>query len=467
MGTIQDTMIRTRIAPSPTGYPHIGTIYQALFNYGFAKKYEGQFLIRIEDTDRSRFVEDAEEKIFSSIDWFGLVEDESPRKPGPFSPYRQSERLDIYKKYIDELLEKKKAYFCFCTKERLDEMRKKQQEEGKQPMYDKHCALFGQEEVLENLKNNMPHVVRMVIPSEGKIKFRDEIRGDIEFDSSTIDDQVILKSDGFPTYHLAVVVDDHLMEITHVLRGEEWLSSTPKHWLLYEYFGWQKPLFFHTPVLRNPDKSKLSKRQGHTNVEWYKDEGFLPEAILNYLALMGWSHPEEKEKFDLKEFIQHVELKDLKPVGPIFDIVKLTWLNGAYIMDLSGQDLEKRSLEFDPAIGELVSDYDTRVKFAEIAKTRMKTLKDFKILIEPFYKKKEIALTQEQEGLRDELKKVLSEIGEWTEVGIKEKILDTFIFSKRYKFPDLYQVLIGDKQGLPIAETLAILGKEKSLSLLT
>ncbi len=165
MGTIQDTMIRTRIAPSPTGYPHIGTIYQALFNYGFAKKYQGQFLIRIEDTDRSRFVEDAEEKIFSSIDWFGLVEDESPRKPGPFSPYRQSERLDIYKKYIDELLEKKKAYFCFCTKERLDEMRKKQQEEGKQPMYDKHCALFSQEEVLENLKNNIPHVVRMVIPS--------------------------------------------------------------------------------------------------------------------------------------------------------------------------------------------------------------------------------------------------------------------------------------------------------------
>lgn len=467
MGTIQDTMIRTRIAPSPTGYPHIGTIYQALFNYGFAKKYGGKFLVRIEDTDRSRFVEDAEDKIFSSLDWFGLAEDESPRKSGPFSPYRQSERLDIYKKHVEELLEKKKAYYCFCTKERLDEMRKKQQEEGKQPMYDKHCAMLDQEEILENIKNNMPHVVRMVIPNEGKIRFRDEIRGDIEFDSSTVDDQVILKSDGFPTYHLAVVIDDHLMEITHVLRGEEWLSSTPKHWLLYDYFGWQKPLFFHTPVLRNPDKSKLSKRQGHTNVEWYKEEGFLPEAILNYLALMGWSHPEEKEKFDLKEFIQHVELKDLKPVGPIFDLAKLTWLNGSYIMDLSGQELEKRSFEFDPSVGELVSDYDTRVKFAEIAKTRMKTLKDFKMLIEPFCKKKEVVFTDEQENLRSEIKNVLLEIDEWTEETIKGKILDTFIFSKRYKFPDLYQVLIGDKQGLPIAETFAILGKEKSLLLLS
>lgn len=467
MGTIQDAMTRTRIAPSPTGYPHIGTIYQALFNYGFAKKNDGQFLIRIEDTDRSRFVEDAEEKIFSSIDWFGLVEDESPRKPGSFAPYRQSERLDIYKKYIDELIEKKKAYYCFCTKERLDEVRKKQQEEGRQPMYDKHCRFLEQGAISGNLNNNMSYVIRMVIPDEGKIVFRDEIRGDIEFDSSTVDDQVLLKSDGFPTYHLAVVVDDHLMEITHVLRGEEWLSSTPKHWLLYEYFGWQRPLFFHTPVLRNPDKSKLSKRQGHTNVEWYKEEGFLPEAILNYLALMGWSHPEEKEKFDLNEFIQHVELKDLKPVGPIFDIVKLTWLNGAYIMDLSGVELEKRVIEFDSTVGELVADEDTRVKLADIAKTRMKTLKDFKMLVEPFYKRKEFTLTVEQKSLREELKKVLLEIEEWTDIVIKQKILDTFIFSKRYKFPDLYQIIIGEKQGLPIAETLAVLGKEQSLLLLS
>lgn len=459
-------MIRTRIAPSPTGYPHIGTIYQALFDYAFAKKNNGHFIVRIEDTDRARFVEDAEEKIFNSLDWFGLVEDESPRKGGDFKPYRQSERLEIYKKYSEQLLGQGDAYYCFCTKERLDEVRKIQQEQGKQPMYDRHCRNIPLEEARKKVNTGEGHVVRMKVPDDTKITFKDEIRGEIAFHSSTVDDQVIVKGDGFPTYHLAVVVDDHEMQITHVLRGEEWLSSTPKHILLYQFFGWEKPLFFHTPVLRNPDKSKLSKRQGHTNVEWYKDEGFLPEAILNYLALMGWSHPEEKEKFSIEEFISVVELKDLKPVGPIFDIAKLTWLNGEYLMQMNNDDIFERLTNFDPMLIELIPQNEM-IAFIEIAKTRMKTLKEFRSLVEPFLRPHENELTPEQNDLKHSIREVLSEVGEWNAEGVKNAILNEFIFSKKYKFPALYEVIIGDRQGLPIAETFVILGKERTLKLLS
>ncbi|MCL5676265.1 MAG: glutamate--tRNA ligase, partial [Patescibacteria group bacterium] len=271
--------VRTRIAPSPTGYPHIGTIYQALFDYAYAKKFGGRFIVRIEDTDRNRLVEDAENKIFSGLDWFGLIENESARKGGKFAPYRQSQRLNIYKKYAEELVQKGNAYYCFCSKERLEEIRQLMQKAGKPPMYDKHCRNLPKEEIEANLKKKNPFVIRLKVPENKTIVVKDEIRGEISFDSNTIDDQVILKADGFPTYHLAVVVDDHLMEISHVVRGEEWLSSAPKHFLLYDFFGWEKPLFFHTPIIRNPDKSKFSKRQGHTNIDWYKEQGYLPEAI--------------------------------------------------------------------------------------------------------------------------------------------------------------------------------------------
>lgn len=466
MGTIQ-VMIRTRIAPSPTGYPHIGTIYQALFDYAFAKKNEGRFIVRIEDTDRARFVEDAEDKIFSSLDWFGLVEDESSRKGGEFGPYRQSERLDIYKKYAEQLIHEGHAYYCFCTKERLDKVRQEQQDQGKQPMYDKLCRTIPLENSIKRVESGEGHVVRMKIPENTDITFHDEMRGDITFHSSTIDDQVIVKGDGFPTYHLAVVVDDHEMQITHVLRGEEWLSSTPKHFLLYEFFKWERPLFFHTPVLRNPDKSKLSKRQGHTNVDWYKDEGFLPEAILNYLALMGWSHPEEKEKFSMEEFVSLVELKNIKPVGPIFDIVKLTWLNGDYIMQMSNGELLSRIKNFDKNIVELVSEENEALAFIEIAKSRMKTLKEFRGLVEPFLKPQTFDLSIQQKELKVHLHQTLSSISDWNMEEIKNRILQEYIFSKKYKFPALYEVIIGQNKGLPIAETFSILGKERTLKLLS
>ena len=333
-------MVRTRAAISPTGYPHIGTIYQVLFDYSFAKKNNGKFIVRIEDTDQNRLVKDAEDKVFLALDWFGLQEDESPRKGGTFGPYRQSDRLQIYNNYAQELVKKEFAYYCFCSSDRLDEIRQKMQQNNKPPMYDKHCRNLSADNVRKKLKENKSWVIRLKVPENEKIIVKDELRGEIEFDSNTVDDQVLLKSDGFPTYFLAVTVDDHLMEITHMVRGEEWLTSSPKVKLIYDYLGWEKPLFFHTPILRNPDKSKFSKRQGHTSVSWYQEQGFLPEAILNYLALLGWSHPDGKEIFALDEFIKLFELKDLNPVAPVFDLTKLEWMNGEYIRKCTMNNLQ-------------------------------------------------------------------------------------------------------------------------------
>ncbi|NMC35553.1 glutamate--tRNA ligase [Candidatus Beckwithbacteria bacterium] len=331
-------MVRTRVAPSPTGYPHVGSLYQAWLDYAFAKKHDGKFLIRIEDTDRTRFVADAEEKIYEGLDWAGLTEDESPRKPGDVGPYRQSQRLDIYKKHAQELVAKGHAYYCFCTPERLNQVRTEMQKVGKVPMYDRHCRNLSPEEVQQRIQAGEKYVIRLKVPDNQTIKVQDLIRGEITFHSNDVDDQVLLKSDGFATYHLASMVDDHLMGITHVVRGEEWLPSSPKHILIYDFFGWEKPVFFHTPTLRNPDKSKLSKRKGHTNILWYKEQGFLPEALINYLSLMGWSHPEEKDIFSKEEFIKLFDLKDFSPAGPIFDEVKLRWMNGKYIREVISED---------------------------------------------------------------------------------------------------------------------------------
>lgn len=447
-------MVRTRIAPSPTGYPHIGTVYQALFDWAYARKHDGKFIVRIEDTDQTRLVADAEEKIFSSIDWFGLSEDESVRKGGPFEPYRQSERLEIYNKYAKELVEKGVAYYCDCTPERLKEVRDLMQKEGKNPMYDKHCRELGK----------TSGVIRLKVPESTTIVVMDGIRGEISFESSSVDDQVLIKSDGFPTYHLAVVVDDHTMEITDVVRGEEWLTSTPKHWLLYDFFGWTRPNFYHTPVLRNPDKSKLSKRHGHTSVEWYKEAGFLPEAILNFLALMGWSHPEEKEIFSLTEFIELFDLKDLKPVGPIFDLNKLTWMNGMYIRETQNAKLKTQILEFDPSLNEM--DDQMLEKFLDIAKSRMKTLKEFRDLIDPFLNKREFELTEEQNNRRAKLREQLQLIDEWSTDKIVES-LKSFAEQNDINFKEYYRMLFNEKAGLPLADAFETIGREKTLELVS
>jgi glutamyl-tRNA synthetase len=322
--------IRVRVAPSPTGDPHLGTAYQALFNYAFAKGRGGKFVLRIEDTDRARSTKEAEEAILEALRWLGLQWDEGPDVGGPYGPYRQSERLEIYREHVQRLLEAGHAYRCFCTKERLEAIRKRK---GPDSGYDRHCRSIPPDESERRAAAGEAFVVRMKVPTDGECVFHDLLRGEVRKDWASVDDQIILKSDGYPTYHLANVVDDHLMRITHVIRGEEWLSSVPKHVKLYEYFGWDPPVFCHLPLLRNPDRSKLSKRKNPTSINYYRRAGYLPEALLNFLALMGWNMPNGEEKFTLEEMCHHFRLEDVSLGGPVFDIAKLRWLNGRYIRE--------------------------------------------------------------------------------------------------------------------------------------
>lgn len=376
--------VRTRIAPSPTGEDlHIGNLYTALVNWAFAKKNQGKFIVRIEDTDRERFVEGAEETILNSIEAFGLNPDESPKVGGPFEPYRQSERLDLYQKYAKELLEKGLAYKCFCSKEKLEQIRS---EEAVTKVKKKH------REYCDPNATGDKYVIRLKVPENEDITFQDLIRGDIIISSNELDDQVLLKSDGFPTYHLGVVVDDYLMKITHVIRAEEWISSTPKHVLLYRAFGWELPIFVHLPILRNSDKSKLSKRRNPVWVTWYLRDGYLPEAILNFLALMGWSHPEQKEIFPIEEFIEKLDLKDFSPVGPAFDQIKLDWMNGEYIRKMTDEQLADRLENYLKAIDQTAKNLPTKedlLKLVPLIKERIKKLSDFIPLTDFFYGKPE------------------------------------------------------------------------------
>ena len=335
--------VRTRIAPSPTGEPHVGTAYIALFNMAFAKKHGGQFVLRIEDTDQVRSTVESEQSIFDSLNWLGLQWDEGPDVGGEYGPYRQSERSEIYAKYIQQLLDDGNAFYCFATPEELDEMRKQQMANGETPKYDGRGLLLSDDDIKQKLDAGVPHVVRMKIPEEGACSFDDMLRGTIEIEWSQIDMQVLMKADGLPTYHLANVVDDHLMAITHVIRGEEWINSAPKHQLLYKYLGWDMPVLCHMPLLRNPDKSKLSKRKNPTSINYYERMGFLPEAVVNYLGRMGWSMPDEREKFSVTEMIAAFDIERVSLGGPVFDVDKLSWLNGLWIReDLSVDDLAER-----------------------------------------------------------------------------------------------------------------------------
>jgi len=327
-----NSQVRVRFAPSPTGYLHVGGLRTALYNFLFARKNKGKFILRIEDTDRSRYVEGAVENLIEALKWAGLQYDEGPDIGGPFGPYMQSQRLELYKKYAEELISKGKAYYCFCSPERLEALRQQQQQmKLPQAKYDKHCLNLSKSEIEANLNQNIPRVIRLNVEANQKIEFDDVIREHVEFDSNNIDDQVLIKSDGFPTYHLANVVDDHLMQITHVIRGEEWLSSTPKHVLLYDAFGWERPVFAHLPLLLNPDKSKLSKRQGDVAVEDYRDKGYLKEALINFVALLGWNAGDDKEFYYLEELIEKFSLERVNKSGAVFDLQKLNWLNAEHL----------------------------------------------------------------------------------------------------------------------------------------
>ena len=331
---------RVRFAPSPTGYLHVGGLRTALYNYLFAKRNSGNFVLRIEDTDRNRYVEGAVENLIKALKWAGLNYDEGPEIGGESGPYLQSERLDIYEKYSEELIEKGKAYYCFCTPERLQSLREEQEKQKlPQAKYDKHCLHLSKEEIEKNLAAGINKVVRLNVEPNQTIKFDDIIREHVEFESNNVDDQVLIKSDGYPTYHLANVVDDHLMKITHVIRGEEWLSSTPKHVLLYDAFGWERPVFAHLPLLLNPDRSKLSKRQGDVAVEDYRDKGYLKEALINFVALLGWNAGDDKEFYYMDELIEKFSLERVNKAGAVFDIQKLNWLNAEHLRKKSAAEL--------------------------------------------------------------------------------------------------------------------------------
>lgn len=331
---------RTRFAPSPTGYLHVGGLRTALYNYLFARRNGGKFILRIEDTDRSRYVEGAVENLIDTLQWVGLDYDEGPGKPGNSGPYIQSERLDIYKGYVNELIQNEKAYYCFCTTERLQALREEQQKlKLPQAKYDKHCLHLTKDEIEQRVKNNEPYVIRLNVEPGHTISIDDVIRGKVDFSSDVVDDQVLIKSDGFPTYHFAVVVDDHLMKITHVIRGEEWLSSTPKHVLLYNHFGWELPVFAHLPLLLNPDKSKLSKRQGDVAVEDYRSKGYLKDALINFVSLLGWNAGDDREFYKIDELIENFSLERVNKSGAVFNLEKLNWLNGEHLRAMSGEQL--------------------------------------------------------------------------------------------------------------------------------
>lgn len=364
--------VRTRVAPSPTGDPHVGTAYVALFNYCFARAHGGQFLLRIEDTDAARSSAASERAILESLRWLGLDWDEGPDVGGEQGPYRQSERMEIYGDYAQQLVDAGKAFVCYRRPEELDALRSARREAGTSTALKPSDLKLPEDEVAARAAAGEPHVIRMDVPdTDGSCRINDMLRGEIELDWGMVDAQILLKSDGMPTYHLANVVDDHLMGITHVIRGEEWINSAPKHQLLYEYFGWDMPQLCHLPLLRNPDKSKLSKRKNPTSILYYQRMGFLPEALLNYLGRMGWSMPDEREKFTLPEMLEAFDISRISLGGPIFDLEKLRWLNGTWIREeLSDEDLAARLVQW-------AFNGDKLAAVLPHLKPRMETLSDF------------------------------------------------------------------------------------------
>lgn len=370
--------VRTRIAPSPTGDPHVGTAYIALFNYCFAKQHGGQFLLRIEDTDQVRSTRESEEMILEALRWTGLTWDEGPDVGGPHGPYRQSERSELYKQRAQELMDNGHAFRCFCTKDRLDALRKEQLANKLSLGYDGHCAHLRATEIAAKLEAGEPFVVRMHVPREGECEVPDRLRGVRTIPWAEVDMQVLLKSDGLPTYHLANVVDDHEMQITHVIRGEEWFSSAPKHLLLYKYFGWQAPELIHMPLLRNADKSKLSKRKNPTSILYYQRIGILPEVLLNYLGTMGWSMADGRERFSLQEMVESFDIDRISLGGPVFDLVKLDAFNGQTMRELPLETLGEHAKQWA-----LNPEY--MMPIAQMVQQRANKLSDILPLISHFF----------------------------------------------------------------------------------
>jgi glutamyl-tRNA synthetase len=455
--------VTVRIAPSPTGDPHVGTAYVALFNFAYRTKRGGRFILRIDDTDRQRYNATSEERIISELAWLGLKTDEDPIQGGAAGPYRQSERTELYLKACDELIEKGAAYRCDCTKERLDQVRDAQRKNKQQPRYDGHCRE-------RDVSADAPHVVRLKVPHHGEVTFQDGLREAITITCATIDDQVLLKTDGFPTYHLATVVDDHTMGVTDILRAEEWINSTPKHILIYEALGWPLPRFYHLPLLRNPDKSKISKRKNPTSLTWYRENGFLPEALLNFLGLMGFGFGEDVEEFTLEQFIEAFEPEKIKTSQPIFDLQKLEWLNGVYIRKLDVDTLTDRIRALNPAAA--AADRDLVKQIVPLTQERMKQLTEFDALtgfffvesVEPDHdslipkKKTDTNTAAVLRQARQAVAQSESLDVERLEADLR-KVADESGWKARELFTSLRWAITGRKISPPLIESMCILGR--------
>jgi glutamyl-tRNA synthetase len=462
--------VRVRIAPSPTGDPHVGTAYMALFNLIFARHYDGQFILRIEDTDRTRSRVEYEQKIYEALKWCGIHWDEGPDIGGPFGPYRQSERSEIYKQHAYQLLESGRAYKDFATPEELAEMREIAAKTGGRGGYDRRYRHLTQEEIKKREASGIPYTIRLKVPLSGECVFDDAIKGRLAFPWADVDDQILLKSDGFPTYHLANVVDDHLMGITHVIRGDEWMSSTPKHLLLYESFGWNPPIFMHMPLLLGMDGKKLSKRKNPTSIFYYRDSGYLREAFINFLTLMGYSMSGDREIYSLEEIIKEFDPKRIGVSGAVFDFKKLDWLNQQYLIKNIPQDkLWERIQEwsFNDAFMQ---------KLMPLCHSRIKTFGEFIELCDFFFinhlpysndllvpkglQPTEVAL------ILQALIWSMEENENWGRDGIEKasyEVAHAFqINHKKILIPILFATITGKKQGPPLFDSIGILGKDRT-----
>jgi glutamyl-tRNA synthetase len=476
------TPARTRVAPSPTGDPHVGTAYMALFDKAWARKTGGAFVLRIEDTDQARFVEGSEQQIYDSLAWLGLDADESPVVGGPHAPYKQSERLGTYRPYAEQLIEAGHAYYCWCSAERLAQMRAEQQASKQADTgYDRMCHGLTREQRAELPGFSQTPVVRMLIPADPPLTFTDLIRGEVR--APMPDDQVILKADGFPTYHLAVVVDDHLMGITTVVRGEEWISSTPKHRLLYQWLGWTEPQYAHMPLLRNPDKSKISKRKNPAaRLMWFREQGYLPEALRNFLQLLAYPPADgEQEVTTFDEFVADFDWGKVSTVGPIFDTKKLDWLNGLYIRALPSDELAERIVQHALASGQwaqvppdgrqivasatpLIA--ERLITLAEaLPKIQFLFTADHDLQVNPDALAK---LRPEAAQVIDAAIEALSGLDQWATEGIQAALraglVDGLGLKPRFAFGPVRVAISGEQVSPPLFESMEILGRDSSLA---
>lgn len=468
--------IRVRFAPSPTGYLHIGGLRTALFNFLFARHNNGKFILRIEDTDQTRKVEGAVENLVHTLRVMGLDYDEGPDKGGECGPYFQSQRLEIYKKYVMQLLEQEDAYYAFETAGELEEMRRIQLMQGMQTMYDRRARNLTPQEVNEKLNKNIPYVIRLKVPLDSEIKFNDLIRGTVKIESNLIDDQVLIKGDGYPTYHLANVVDDHLMKISHVIRGEEWLTSVPKHILIYKTLGWEIPQLAHVPLILNPDKTKLSKRQGDVATEDLIKKGYLPEALINFIALLGWNpgEGESREIFSLNELIKLFSIERVNSAGAVFNLEKLDWMNSEYIRKYDTERLTELAVPFLNEAGYDIIDVEKAKRVISASRTYINKLEDLKEQAKIFYQDDfklsdeqiELVLNVSSQKVLSALKNKLEGLAEITlenfKPFIKEIQKETGVRGKEL-FQPIRLVLTGQDHGPELGVIGYVLGNEEML----